>query len=72
MDKETELLLEKLNDFLDKLNSKNRIYDKENPEFYISQIIYNEERDVFEFNTEMDDEELDRIYDSIRHEHEKR
>lgn len=72
MDNETELLLEKLNDFLDKLNSKNRIYDKENPEFYISKIIYNEERDVFEFNTEMDDEELDRIYDSIRNEHEKR
>lgn len=57
MDNETDLLLGKLNDFLDRLNSKSRIYDKENPEFYINRIIYNEEREVYEFETEEDEDE---------------
>lgn len=60
MDNETDLLLGKLNDFLDRLNSKSRIYDKENPEFYINRIIYNEEREVYEFETEEDEDEKEK------------
>lgn len=72
INKEAEKLLETLNFTLEQLDKSGiRLYDRQNYEYYISKFYHNQDRDVLEFDTELDEEELERTCDMIRIEHKK-
>lgn len=53
MDKNFKVLLDILNDTIAVLNNNNRaIFDYDNTEFYISEIVYDSETDKIYFKTE--------------------
>lgn len=72
IDKDTEKLLNTLNFTLEQLGKTGiRLYDRQNYEYFVSQFHYNNDRNVIEFDTELDEDELERTCDLIRIEHEK-
>lgn len=72
MNKEAKQLLNTLNFTLEQLEKAGiRLYDRQNYEYYVSKFSYNEERDVIEFDTDLDEDELERTCDMIRIEHKK-